>query len=256
VNRFFALVFFLALFSSGLFASDISSNKKGLKLYKDEKYKEAARNFSEIKDRKNKITGNFNKGAAEYKDNDFEKAQMSYFDALRSGEGKLQVESLYNLGNTKFHLKDIPGALSAYQSALDLCGTSAKDIGEDFCKKISDDIRNNMQYVFKVRKQNRKNNKNKDKDRKNKQDRQKDQDKEQDKQDNNKEKQNQSKQEQKDQKNNRSQQDSSRKQQKMNISPQQARQLLNIINSNDSDLQKKLLKKKEKQSKSSTGKDW
>ncbi|MBN1115143.1 MAG: tetratricopeptide repeat protein [Oligoflexia bacterium] len=277
--RFPVLIILTLGFSVSLQAGDSAKNREGIKLYKQEKFEESAKAFSSIKDQDNRHIGVFNEGDALYKKGDFDKAESSFYDSLKSTDGKTQVESLFNLGNSKFQKKDARGALNAYQSALDLCKNSPRDIGEDFCEKISKDIRNNMQYVFNLKKQTDKekqkqdknkdkkdgqqnkdrqnsDNRDKDKDQKEK-DRNKDRDKDKDDKDGQQdEKEDQDNKQGNNQPGNNSLQHNSGNIKKMNISPQQAKQLLNIIDSNDSNLQKKLLRKGQKKSPSRDGKDW
>jgi len=223
--------------------NDVKNNNKGIKAHKDKEFDKAIEFFDKVKDYNIK---NFNKGASSYKKQDYDDALNAFSSSLNSKNSKHKLNSLYNLGNSYFKLDKINEAISSYQEALDLCINDSKSIGEAYCKEMIDKIKNNMEYVFKINEENKENNQQENKeDEKNEEEKEK-QNKDQ-KQDENKEESNTE----------RSQNDDKDQQEdKKNISKEQARQLLNIINEADKNIQKELLKEKSRDTNRTGAKEW
>jgi len=273
-----------------LLSDDINANNAGLKLYEEKKYDEAVKEFAKVKEPKNKSTMRFNSSTGLYKNKDFNGSEKELSEAIKNTEGKTLAESLFNLGNTKFNQGDVNSALKAYQSAVDYCEGFKKDLGEKFCDKLEEDAVNNMQFIFNNKNQAKNNqkqqkdkDKNKDKkdgggggqdnkDKKDDQKKDKKDDKSKDNKDNKKEDGKGDKPEDnKDQgnKDEQKQQDQQQQQQKAmqssgkadlerRISPQQASQLLKIIDSSDNNIQKQMMQRmyKNKVKDNPTEKDW
>ena len=121
------VTFYLSMFTCSAFAeSSAGVVKKANKLYKNKKYDEALKEYDRALTKSpNSAVVNFDIGAAQYKKGDFEKALGSFSKALISEDGKLELKTNYNIGNSKYKqgvLKentDLSSAISLLQDSLD-----------------------------------------------------------------------------------------------------------------------------------------
>ena len=243
------------LFGSGIAnaQSTRSSVNKGVDLYKEKKFVDSEVEFKKGMEKSPKnFQANFNLGDSYYKQGKYEDALKAYSLALTKTDNK-DLKSLvyHNIGNSLLKSNKIKESIGAYVNSLNL------DPNDQATKY-------NLSYALDMMKKQDKNQKNKndknnkDKNQQNKKDQNKNKN-EQNKKDQNK--QNQDKQNQnqqnKDQQNKQKQnqnQNQQNQQEPNKISKQQAQAILNALNNNEKDLQKKLRKIKGAPNK--TGKDW
>ena len=119
------LLIIISLFLTSQLVADmlnydkVLSNLKGLKYYKEEKYDDAEKTFSD-----NSIQYpddsrlHFNQGNAKYKKGELEQAENSYNLALKDNKFADRSVALQNLGNVKFQQKDYKNAIKNYRDAL------------------------------------------------------------------------------------------------------------------------------------------
>jgi len=221
------MILILFIFNINLIYSilpkDIRNNNNGINSFNNNDYDKALEYFDTL----NKYdVKNFNKGTSYYKKQDYDNALSYFLKSLSTKDAKTKLNSLYNMGNTFFKQNKINDALRYYQEALDLCSKNNNDIGQSYCKEMIDKIKNNMEYVFNINEENKN------------QEEEKQDDKNQD--GDNKDKENDTNTDMNKQAANSDDIDKNIDQK--NISKDQARQILNIINNNDKEIQKKLLK--------------
>jgi len=221
--------------------------REGYDLYQQGKYAEAAAKFKEagVTD-PNTYKPFFNQGGAWYEADSLNTAAEQFELAQYRADNKQErAAALHNLGNTYLKKKDYDRAIQYFEQSL---LQNPKD----------EETRYNLAYAMAMRKQhqgqqqqNQQNKKNQDQ--KNKQG----QKNQQQKQDQNKQdQQKQQQQKQQDQRKNQDQQNQDQQQQgkKQEISKQQAEQLLQALEKNEQDIQKKMLKIQAKPEK--LDKDW
>lgn len=196
--------------------------REGNSLYKQDKFSDAETNYRKaLEKNKDMHQGVFNLGDALYKEGRYDEAAEQY----RIAEGKVtdpsgKAQALHNLGNSLLQGKKYPESISAYESALKL---NPNDL----------DTKYNLEYAQAMLKQQQQQQNQKNQDKKDKKD-QKDQQKQnQQNQDNKQQKQDQ-----------KQQQDQAQAQQKkQQISKQDVERILQALNNQEKDVQKKLLKR-------------
>ncbi|MFH1768526.1 MAG: hypothetical protein ABH858_05145 [Candidatus Omnitrophota bacterium] len=107
-------------------ASAGSSLKRGNSFYKEGKYDEALKNYNQAGiDLPDSDVVNFNKGAASYAKEDYEKALESFTKALLSNDRDIEEKAVYNIGNAKYRIgkrkenTDLSAAVNFCREALD-----------------------------------------------------------------------------------------------------------------------------------------
>lgn len=213
--------------------------REGNKLYKEQKYKEAALQYQKaVQQQPNYIPGLFNLGNSQYKQQQFEASRKIYEGTAKTAtERNEQAAAHYNIGNTYLEEKKYKEAVEAYKNAL------RKNPQDEQAKY-------NLSYALEMLKNQQGgggNDKNKNEDK----DKQQDQDK-QDKQDENKDNKNEENKENKQDQQDKQQQDQQDKKeeeqekdkrpqpQPSKLSEQQAEQLLNALQQEEKKLQDKL----------------
>jgi tetratricopeptide (TPR) repeat protein len=193
--------------------------RDGNKLYKEKRYSDAEVNYKKsLNVNKNSSTGQFNLGDAYYKQGKFEDAAQQ-FQPLTSNRDLSKDEkakAFHNLGNSFLQAKKYDESINAYKNALKI---NSKD----------NDTRYNLAYAQSMLQQQKQQS---DKDKKNQN---KDQQKQQQKKD-------QQKQEQK------------QAEQKQKISKEDAEKILQALNNDEKNTQKKLMRKES--TKISIEKNW
>jgi Ca-activated chloride channel family protein len=112
--------------ASPLAASARSKNEEGNRLYKQKKYDEALKRYTEAQlEAPDAPQLHYNLGNVFFKKGDVEKARDEYRRALASAEPGLDPLSVYNMGNTFFSQQQYKDAVSSYQRALKLNPTDA-----------------------------------------------------------------------------------------------------------------------------------
>ncbi len=228
--------------------------RQGNRMYNDSSYLNAEIDYRKALEKdKNSFDAQYNLGDALYKQQKYDKAAEQFEILAGTSKDKKNPELAkvyHNLGNSYFALKQYEKSIEAYKKSL--------KINPD-----DNDTRYNLIAAMKMLQQQKNKNKNKDKD-KNK-DKNKDQKKNKDKQDQQKNKQDQNKNKQKQDQQQQQQQQQDKQQQNKNrqqqqqqeqkMSQQDAQRLLNAIQQDENELQKKLRKAKATK-RTKSGKNW
>lgn len=218
---------------------------QGNKLYEQQKYKEAAADYSKAlaKD-PNNAPGLFNLGNSLYQQKQYDssrKVMEATAKIANNSAGKAAAN--YNIGNTYMSQQKWEDAINAYKQTL---RNNPQDVDAKYNLSYAEEMMKKQQQQNKDQKQDKQN-----KDQKN-QDKQKQQNKDQDKKD--KQDQQQQQQDQKDQKDDKDKQQQQPQSQPSKLSQQQADQLLNALQQEEKKLQDKM--KKEKGVPVKMQKDW
>jgi Ca-activated chloride channel homolog len=113
-------------FAPEALASARSKNEEGNRLYREKKYDEALKRYTEAQlEAPDAPQLHYNLGNVLYRKGDLEKARDEYRRALASADPGLDPLSVYNMGNTFFSQQQYKDAVSAYQRALKLNPTDA-----------------------------------------------------------------------------------------------------------------------------------
>jgi Ca-activated chloride channel family protein len=216
-NIFFLLS--LIFCSTSLFAqSERLLVREGNKLYKEKKYSDAEVSYKKsLNAKKGSPTGQFNLGDAYYKQGKYDEA-ASQFQSLsedKSIDKEEKSRAYHNLGNSFLQSKKYEESINAFKNALKL---NSKD----------NDTRYNLAYAQSMLQQQQQKEQNKDN--KDKQDQKKDQQQQQQKQDEQKKDQQQ-------------QQQQKQAEQKQKISKEDAEKILQALNNDEKNTQKKFVKK-------------
>ncbi len=184
------------LFALTLFDSPGYINKKGNKLYRQDKYEKALEQYkkAQVKDPKLMIL-DYNIGCSQYKMGEYKEALQSFTRIISSLEDKeLKDKSIYNIGNTLFKSGDLESAIEMYKQSLRINPNdmNAKISLEFTQKKLEERKKQKQENKDKKDKkdQKQKNKQNQDKDNQKQKDK-KEQDKKQKKEQQEKEKQEQ-----------------------------------------------------------------
>ena len=251
--KYVLLLIFLCANIWGAFAQ--SSNeliRKGNKQYENGKYNESEISYRKsLEKKKNHNEGNFKLGDAFYKQGKFEEAAQQFRQIIASekNDKNLLSKAYHNLGNSLLKTKKPEESIAAYKEALKL---NPKD----------EETRYNLAYAQAQLKQQQQQNKdNKDnKDQKNNKDQKKDSKEDQKKQD----------QKDKNDKNNTdgnknqdgkpNEKDQNKEQKSGNqppkISKEDAQRILDALNNQEKDIQKKVSKKEDATGSGKIEKDW
>jgi Ca-activated chloride channel homolog len=107
--------------SSKIFASARSKNDEGNRLYKEKKYDEALKSYTEAQlEAPDAPQLHYNLGNVFFRKGDFEKARDEYLRALASADRSLDPLSVYNMGNAFLSQRQYKDAVSAYRRVLKL----------------------------------------------------------------------------------------------------------------------------------------
>ena len=98
-----------------------NKTKEGNKLYTQEKYEEALKEYLDAQlDNPESEALHFNIGNVLFKQKKYKEAGDEYQKACQSRDVSTQAMAYYNLGNCKFRENDLPGAIEEYKKALNL----------------------------------------------------------------------------------------------------------------------------------------
>ncbi len=250
---------FISLFTLLVVALSINAQKerkfirRGNSVYEDKDYLNAEIDYRKaLEKNKDSFEAQFNIGDALFKQEKYDKAAEQFEVLAETNKDNEHLAKVYhNLGNSQFALKKYEKSINSYKQSLKL-------------NPDDNETRYNLIAAMKMLQQQKNKDKNKDKKDKNKdkkdqknQDQNKDQQKQnQDKQ--NQDKQNQDKQNQDKQNQDQQKQDQQKKkqqQQQQQMSQKDAQRLLNAIQQDENELQKKLRKAKAAK-KTKSGKNW
>ena len=217
--------------------------REGNSVYEDKDYLDAEINYRKaLEKNKDSFEAQFNIGDALFKQEKFDKAAEQFEVLAETNKENDHLAKVYhNLGNSQFALKEYEKSIDSYKKALKL-------------NPDDNETRYNLIAAMKMLQQqkDKKKDQNKDKKDKDKKDQNKDKDKkDQQKQDQNKDKdkdkqkQNQDQQQQKQDQQKKKQQQ--QQQQNQQMSEQDAQRLLNAIQQDENELQKKLRKAKSRE---------
>ncbi|MEW6601666.1 MAG: tetratricopeptide repeat protein [Nitrospirota bacterium] len=119
-------VYFLLLIVNGSIASPSGDISEGNKLYRQEKYGEAAESYNKaLKQSPDSDIAHFNLGDALYKKGQYKEAVDAFTKALSTDNKAIEAKAIYNLANTKYKLgseaanSDLDSAISMYREALE-----------------------------------------------------------------------------------------------------------------------------------------
>ncbi len=206
--------------------------REGNKLYKEKKYTDAEVKYKKsLNVNKNSVPGNYNLGNAYYKEGKYDEASQQYQSVFsdKDASDAQKSQAYHNVGNSMLQAKKYPESIEAFKNSLKM---NPKD----------NDTRYNLAYAQSMLQQQQKqqqqqNKDNKDKDKKNKDQQSKDQQNkdQKDKQEQNKDQQS------KDQQKKDEQKQAQEKKQK--ISKEDAEKILQALNNDEKNAQKKLSKK-------------
>jgi Ca-activated chloride channel homolog len=116
----------LGVLSSPAHASASSKNEEGNKLYKEKKYPEALKRYTEAQlEAPDSPQLHYNLGNVFFRQGEVEKAREEYRRALAAADASLDPRAVYNLGNTFLNQQQYQEAVEAYQRTLKL---SPKDM--------------------------------------------------------------------------------------------------------------------------------
>lgn len=251
------ILFLLLLSVAASAQSERSLIRQGNKQYNEGKFNEAENSYrGAISKKSNSFEAVFNTANSLYKQGKFTDAAVMY-DSLTKWKNPqdLQSKLYYNMGNSYVKAKKLNEGISAYKNSLKL---NPKD----------ENAKYNLSYAYKLLKKeqdqqkNQNKNNDKNKDNKNNKDNKKDQNKDnKDNKDNkNKDNKDNKDKDNKDQQNQPQNQDQKKQDKKdgggQQISPEAAKQMLEAIQNDEKNLQKKLEEQKKQGQKVPVSKNW
>ncbi len=120
-TRMLLFLLAVALGAGEALASARSKNEEGNRLYRQKKYVEALKRYTEAQlEAPDSPRLHYNLGNVFYRQGELEKARDEYRRALAAAEPALDPRTVYNLGNSFFTQEQYREAISAYQRALKL----------------------------------------------------------------------------------------------------------------------------------------
>jgi len=221
--------------------------REGNSVYEDKDYLDAEINYRKALEKNNdSFEAQFNIGDALFKQEKYDKA-AEQFEVLAETykENEHLAKAFHNLGNSQFALKEYEKSIASYKQALKL-------------NPEDNQTRYNLIAAMKMLQQQKDKKKDQDKNKKDKdkKDQNKDKDKQdQQKQDQNKDQQKQNQDQQQQQKKDQQKKQQQQQQQDQQMSQKDAQRLLNAIQQDENELQKKLRKAKAAK-KTKSGKNW
>ena len=219
--------------------SEVKHIREGNKSYYDSAYTDSEIAYRKALEKdQNSVKAKYNLGGALYKQERYDEAENIYKDLAQNKSDKKDLAKYhYNLGNSYFQSGKIKESVEAYKKAL-------RYNPDDAATKYNLSYALKMQQQQQQQKQNQNQNKNKDEQEQSQQEQNQEQGQQDQEQQQNQEEQQNNKQEQQEQ-----------QPQKAEISEEDARRLLEALENEEKELQKKLLEKqKTKQVK--TDKNW
>ncbi len=230
------------LITTAVFAqSERKYVRKGNDKFEEKNYTDSEIAYRKaIEEKPNYFEGHFNIGDALYKQEKYKEAAKKFSELAGKEVSKDKLASLYhNLGNSLLNEDKLKESIEAYKQSL---------------KYNPDDIETKHNLTYALRKLREQQNKQKKQNQNQDQNQNKDQQQNKNQQNKDQNKQNQQQKKQQDQQNQKQQQQQG---QRPEISKEDAKRLLQALENDEKQLQKKLKKKKAKQAETtSTTKDW
>lgn len=228
-NNLILLLFILAIPIMGMAQNEKSLVRKGNRDYKKGDFSEAELQYRKSIEKNNKTQeGKFNLGDALYKQGKYDEAAGTFQNLSNEKPDKdLKAKSFYNQGNALLKAEKYQESANAYKESLKI-------------NPNDEDARYNYVYALSKLRQQQQQQQQQDKNKKDNKDKNKDQQKNQDKKDDKKNDKNQQQnqnQQQKDQK------DQKEQAQQPKISKEDAERMLQAVNNDEKELQKKMAKK-------------
>ncbi len=235
-RQYYIIFLVLIIFAAGNVEaqSTRSSVNKGVGLYQKGKYIDSEVEFKKgLSKSPNNFQANYDLGDSYYKEGKYKQALEAYSKALSKTKDKdLKAKIYHNMGNALLKSRQLKQSVGAYVNSLKL---NPKDA----------DTKYNLSYALDLMKHQNKKNQNKNQNKKNKNDKNK-QNKQNNQNKNNQNKNNKNKNKQNQNQNNQNKNQQNKQQQNQpqqnQMSKQQADAILNALNNNEKDLQKKLRK--------------
>lgn len=243
-SKVLLLLLFLFIIDNSYAQNDRKLIREGNELYKQNKYSEAEIKYRKSLEENDKNSkAGYNLGASLYRQGNFEKAAEEFNSFIGKDNDKKKVaKAFHNLGNSLLQEKKYAESIEAYKQAL-------KNNPSD------KDTKYNLSYALQMMKQEQQQQqKNKDNKQDGNQDKkdQQNQDKQDQNKDNNKDQQNQE--QQQEQKKQGQQQEQAAQPKEQKLSKEDAERILQALQNEEQDLQKKL--KRLKPSGVKTEKNW
>ncbi|HRV53213.1 MAG TPA: tetratricopeptide repeat protein [Bacteroidia bacterium] len=228
-NNLILLSFMLLIPFMGMAQNEKSLVRKGNRDYKKGDFSEAELQYRKSIEKNNKTQeGKFNLGDALYKQGKYDEAAGTFQNLSNEKPDKdLKAKSFYNQGNALLKAEKYQESANAYKESLKI-------------NPNDEDARYNYVYALSKLRQQQQQQQQQDKNKKDNKDKNKDQQKNQDKKDDKKNDKNQQQnqnQQQKDQK------DQKEQAQQPKISKEDAERMLQAVNNDEKELQKKMAKK-------------
>jgi len=228
-NNLILLSFMLLIPFMGMAQNEKSLVRKGNRDYKKGDFSEAELQYRKSIEKNNKTQeGKFNLGDALYKQGKYDEAAGTFQNLSNEKPDKdLKAKSFYNQGNALLKAEKYQESANAYKESLKI-------------NPNDEDARYNYVYALSKLRQQQQQQQQQDKNKKDNKDKNKDQQKNQDKKDDKKTDKNQQQnqnQQQKDQK------DQKEQAQQPKISKEDAERMLQAVNNDEKELQKKMAKK-------------
>ncbi|HNR49272.1 MAG TPA: tetratricopeptide repeat protein [Bacteroidia bacterium] len=229
-NNLILLSFMLLIPFMGMAQNEKSLVRKGNRDYKKGDFSEAELQYRKSIEKNNKTQeGKFNLGDALYKQGKYDEAAGTFQNLSNEKPDKdLKAKSFYNQGNALLKAEKYQESANAYKESLKI-NPNDEDARYNYVYALSK-LRQQQQQQQQQQDKNKKDNKDKNKDQ------QKNQDKKDDKKNDKNQQQNQN-QQQKDQK------DQKEQAQQPKISKEDAERMLQAVNNDEKELQKKMAKK-------------
>jgi Ca-activated chloride channel homolog len=213
--------------------------RDGNRSYKDSKFTDAEVNYRKALEKNKDLTpGTFDLGDALYKQGRFGEAAEAYQSAAAKGDNSgLKSQALHNLGNALLKQQKLPESIASYKGALKL---NPNDADTKYNLEYAKALLKRQQEQQQQQKQNKDQKKDQKKDDKQKQDQQNQDQQKQDQDKKDQEKQDQQKQDQRKQDQQKQDQQKQAQQKKQQISKEDAERILQALNNEEKNVQKKL----------------
>ena len=136
-KSFIPLVFLLLSPAVSLAWTPFAFDRGNLK-YEKKEYEASSKFYRDaLEGRADPPKVHYNLGNSLYRNGRFEEARDEFLAALKSEDPSLRERALYNLGDTRFRLGDLQGAIESYEQALALnAGDRKAALNRDYVKRL------------------------------------------------------------------------------------------------------------------------